>query len=78
MVHRNGSISDGLPVGSTQVEKLSLERIASEQLLTYEVGLSDEAKIRYERALVIQQQTMEQNHPILIMVRQRYSNSVSK
>jgi tetratricopeptide (TPR) repeat protein len=41
--------------------------------LLHERGLVDEAKLRYERALIIQQQTLGRDHPILAVILYRYA-----
>jgi len=41
--------------------------------LLHERGLVDEAKLRYERALVIQQQTLGRDHPMLAVILYRYA-----
>lgn len=42
-------------------------------LLTHERGLLDEARLRYERALVIQQQTLGRSHPMVAILLDRYA-----
>ena len=41
--------------------------------LSHERGLVDEAKLRYQRALVIQQQTLGRHHPMVAMLCERYA-----
>ena len=41
--------------------------------LSHERGLVDEAKLRYQRALVIQQQTLGRHHPMVTMLCERYA-----
>lgn len=42
-------------------------------LLAHERGLREEAKLRYERALVIQQRTLGRNHPLVAVLLDRYA-----
>ncbi|MEQ1846014.1 MAG: tetratricopeptide repeat protein, partial [Nitrospira sp.] len=42
-------------------------------VLTHERGLLDEARLRYERALVIQQQTLGRSHPMVAILLDRYA-----
>jgi serine/threonine-protein kinase len=42
-------------------------------LLLHDRGLLDEAKLRYEQALVIQQQTLGKSHPMIALLLDRYA-----
>jgi serine/threonine-protein kinase len=42
-------------------------------MLAHDRGLLDEARLRYERALVIQEQTLGRSHPMVAMLLDRYA-----